>query len=152
MDYPDELLRGVNNSSNEFVTPLGFLTKNVFRIDDYDEEARGNDGFREISVTWLDCEEAILVLKDQLNERKGTQQFQGGYCRINRTKMELMMQAYTNVGRFKYERRPMEATTINKANPYHGNLLVKNDLATNDMINIQASLATIAGELIKWED
>lgn len=152
MGYPAELLGGVNNSTNEFVTPYGYLTKNVFRIDPYDAAARDDDGYREISVTWLDCEEAIDILKNQLNERRGTQQFQGGYCKINKTKMELILQTYADAGHFKYERRPTEATEINSANPYHGNLLVKNELAENDRVNIQASLATIAGRVIQWED
>lgn len=152
MTYPNEFLRGVINSTDEFVTKYGYLTKNAFRIDKYDPDLRENDGFCEISITWYDCEDAVNILKNQVNERKGTQQFQGGFCKVNRTKMELLFQTYSDDGYFDYERCPMEATEKNQANPYHGNLLVKDCLPDSVRLSIQASLATLAGKVLNWEE
>lgn len=57
------------------------------------------------------------------------------------------------IGRFKYERRPIEARPEEDVhpNPYHGNLLMLNDLDKNAKKNIQHSLATLAGSIIKRE-
>ena len=146
--YPDELIRGISSDNSEFITPEGYPTQAAFRFDSYDSTERDDD-FCELSINWLDDDGAIDTLLNQINPKKGTLQFQGGYCRFSRAIIDGAMRAYINNGHLNYERRPVEATEINPANPYHGNILMQRGLSKQTITNIQVALASIAGSVIR---
>lgn len=150
-NYPNELLRGIANSSPEFITQEGYPTQGAFRFDPYEGSSRCNDGFCELSINWVDNENAVDTLLKQINIRKGTPQFQGGYCRLEKQIINIALKTYINNEHFSYERRPIKATQENgnQGNPFHGNLLLKDDLDKAAKTNIQATLAAIAGMVIK---
>lgn len=149
-DYPELLLRGIVNNSPEFITPEGYPTQGVFKFDSYDGDSR-DDGFCELSVNWVDNEDAIHTLLNQINVKKGTIQFQGGYCKLNRLLIKQVLKDYIDNNHLSYERHPIKAAPENgnQNNPFHGNLLIKNDISKQAKTNIQTTLAGIAGMVIK---
>lgn len=144
-DYPEELLRGIPSDNEQFITTEGYPTQAAFKFDEYDSQ-RG-DGFCELSINWVDDERAVEVLLNQINPRKNTVQFLGGYCRFQRSVLHAM-KAYFDNGHLAYERRPIPADEFNVENPYHGNILITKDLSKQARTNIQATLACIAGAVI----
>ena len=146
-DYPDELLRGISNKNEQFITPEGYPTQAAFKFDDYNPDRE--DDFCELSINWVDDEGAVDVLLNQINPRKNLPQFQGGYCQFPRVFLHTM-RAYFDNGHLTYERRPIEADDRNgvTANKYHGNILMKKDLSKQAITNIQVTLAGLAGAVI----
>lgn len=147
-NYPEEFYRGVS-SPNE-VTQEGYLMSGAFKFPNYDGASREDDGFCELSINWNDDEKALEILLEQHKPFKEEKQFKAGYCMINRMSLDLMFKPYIDDGCFSYERRPVEENLDEdvQANPYHGNLLMLNELDRNTKKNIQHSLATLAGRLI----
>ena len=74
-NYPDVFIRGVSRDNAEFITEEGYVTQAAFAFDDYDAESRNDDGFRELSINWLDDDGAIQTLLNQVNQRKGGPQW-----------------------------------------------------------------------------
>ena len=150
VEYPDEFIRGVSRDNAEFITEEGYVTQAAFAFDDYDAASRNDDGFRELSINWLDDDGAIELLLDQMNQRKGGPQFQGGYVRMSLYTL-LSLRAYISKGHLSYERRPVSADEENGIieNPYHGNLLMWKDLSNKSRTNLQVALAALAGEVIR---
>lgn len=151
--YPDLFIRGVSKDNAEFITEEGYVTQAAFAFDDYNAESRNDDGFRELSINWLDDEGAIDILLNQVNLRKGGPQFQGGYCRISRFAL-LSLQDYINNGHLAYERRPITADKEKgiMENPYHGNLLMHKDISNKSRTNLQIALAVLAGSVIRRQN
>lgn len=150
--YPEELYRGVSSIND--ITKEGYVMAGAFKFDNYDGDSRGNDGFCELSINWNDDENAIKVLLEQHKPFKEEKQFKAGYCKLKRSYIDLMLKQYIDDNRFKYERKPIEAKPEEDvhSNPYHGNLLMVNDLDKNAKKNIQHSLATLAGSIIRRDD
>ena len=147
-EYPEELLRGISCNNEQFITPEGYPTQAVFRFDEYNPERK--DGFRELSINWVDDEVAVDLLLKQINPRNNQLQFQGGYCKIRKSSFN-SMNVYFDKGHLNYERRPCEANGANSENKYHGNILMKDGLSKQAIINIQVTLAGLAGEVIPRE-
>ena len=149
-NYPDDFIRGVSRDNAEFITEEGYVTQAAFAFDDYDAESRNDDGFRELSINWLDDDGAIQILLDQVNQRKGGPQFKGGYVRMSRYAL-LSLQDYIKNGHLSYERRPVAADEENGIveNPYHGNLLMQKDISNKSRTNLQIALAVLAGNVIR---
>lgn len=145
INYPDVFIRGA-----EFITEEGYVTQAAFAFDDYDAVSRNDDGFRELSINWLDDDGAIQILLNQENQRKGGPQFQGGYVRMSRYAL-LSLQDYINNGHLSYEGRPVAADEENGIveNPYHGNLLMQKDISNKSRTNLQIALAVLAGNVIR---
>ena len=149
-DYPDELLRGI--SSKEDVTSEGYASSAAFRFEDYDSE-RGDD-FCEASINWVDDEGAVDVLLRQTKIRKGAvqPQFRAGYCRFARATLHNALDSFFVNGYLSYERKPLEADELNPENKYHGNILLNKDVSKPLKQNIQATLATLAGPVVRRDD
>ena len=47
--FPNELVRGISNNSEEFITKEGYPTQAAFKFDEYDSLSR-DDGFCELCV------------------------------------------------------------------------------------------------------
>ena len=149
-DFPEELLRGISGKNEQFITPEGYPTQAAFRFDDYDSNR--SDDYRELSINWVDDEDAVSTLLAQTNTRTNAPQFQGGYCRLSRIALHAMKTYFDN-GHLAYERRPIEADEIKGIveNKYHGNVLMKCDLSKQAITNIQVTLAGLAGAVIPRE-
>lgn len=149
-NYPEEFIRGVSGNNDQFITPEGYPTQAAFQFDKWDLTQR-SDEFRELSINWLDDEGAISVLLNQMNTKKGTPQFQGGYCKILKSQLDSALRAYISNKHVSYERRPVTANEENgfQDNPYHGNILMKNKLSKQAITNIQVTLAALAGTVIR---
>lgn len=147
--YPENLYRGVSSLGD--ITKEGYVMAGAFKFDAYDGNLRDDDGFCELSINWNDDDDSLHLLLGQHKPFKEEKQFKAGYCKIERALIDLMLKQYIDAGRFKYERRPIEANPEQdiQANPYHGNLLMLNDLDKNTKKNIQHSLATLAGSIIR---
>lgn len=148
-NYPEEFYRGVSSPND--VTREGYLMAGAFKFDNYEGASRDNDGFCELSINWNDDEGALKVLLDQHKPFKEEKQFKAGYCVIKRSFLDLMLKPYIDDANFSYERRPVARSVEEDIaeNPYHGNLLMKNDLDKNVKKNIQHTLATLAGSIIQ---
>lgn len=148
-EYPDELYRGI--STTEHITPEGYLMAGAFQFSKYDGCLRNDDGFCELSINWNDDDDSIKLLLEQQKPNKAELQFKVGYCKITKSGMDMLLKTYINDGHFKYERRPIEENLIEdiQPNPYHGNLLMTNKINKHIQKNIQHSLATLAGSIIK---
>lgn len=148
-NYPDELYRGVSTPND--ITKEGYATAAIFKFPDYEPELRDDDGFCEVSVNWNDDEGALRTLLDWHKPGNEQKQFRAGYCIIQRTVLQLVLKQYMDENHFGYERRPVEPMVENdyQSNPYHGNLLMKNDISTQIKKNIQHVLATLAGSVIR---
>lgn len=149
--YPEEFYRGVSALDN--ISKEGYIGAGAFKFDNYNGNSRDNDGFCELSINWNDDDNALKVLLEQHKPFKEEKQFKAGYCKINRNCVELMLKQYIDDECFKYERRPIKENPDEdiQHNPYHGNLLMLNELDKNIKKNIQHSLATLAGTIIRRE-
>ena len=141
---PEKMLRGIPLNNTEFITVEGYPTKSVFRFGNYDEKERNEDGFCELSINWFDDDGAVKTLLNQINERKGTPQFQGGYCELKRSQINSL--AFFTNKIINYERKIIEN------NKYHGNILMKNDISKSLKDIISFTLAGLAGTVIKREE
>ncbi len=148
--FPEELIRGISCSNSQFITPEGYPTQAAFQFDEFDPALR-NDEFCELSINWVDDEGAVDVLLKQINKKKNSPQFQGGYCRLSRIVLQAAMRDYIKNNHLSYERKPIAANPENGelGNDYHGNILMNRFLSKQARTNIQVSLAGIAGSVIQ---
>ena len=145
--YAEEFYRGISTPND--ITPEGYLMAGAFKFDQYNPALRDDDGFCELSINWNDSDDALTTLLNQHKPGIEEVQFRGGYCKISRILLHLALKQYMDDQCFSYERRPVEAAEENdyQANPFHGNLLMKDSLDKNVKKNIQHSLAAIAGSV-----
>lgn len=149
-EFPNEFIRGISSSNEQFITPEGYPTQAAFKFDDYSKNCRKDD-YCELSINWVDDEGAVDVLLNQVNTKKNCLQFCGGYCRFKRQVLKEVFRAYISNKHVSYERRPIEADPDSGIveNHYHGNILMKNQLSKSAKTNIQVALAAIAGTVIR---
>lgn len=142
---PEEFFRGISNST--FIINGCYLDKQAFHFDSYD--AKRGDNYRELSITWNDNEDALRVLMEQRKPHKDEYQFKGGYCKYNRVALTQFMKNYFIKGDMDLERRAVEASVEDdiQANPYHGNILLSNDLPKAVVNNVESTLAALVEEV-----
>lgn len=129
MCYPDSLLRGI---SGKFVDSEGILSGEAFQLDSVRK-----DGFCEISIAWYDEPAAFDILMKQKSERTDEIQFKYGAAEIERKALDIYMKPHVLANQFKYEKKPTAE------NPYHGNLLVLNELTPAMKKIIKVKLAAL---------
>jgi len=135
--YPADFWRGISNKdfvSNGYVLPGAFQ---------FDEDVR-EDGYRELSINWNDCDEALTIAQNQ-RKVNGKLQFRVGIANLNLSLVELILSEYIKQEQFSYERREIEG------NPYHGNLLVEHTLDKKIRSLISSGLALAAGSNITYQ-
>lgn len=126
-EFPKEFLRGI--PTKDFVSG-GHVTANAFQFEDMGR----SDGNKELSINWLDNEEAILLALNQRKEN-GKIQFSAGVARLELDYVKLIFQSISS-GVFSYERNALPD------NQYHGNLLLSNcDKPTKQLIMNGLALA-----------
>ncbi|NQS97962.1 MAG: hypothetical protein HQ591_05870 [candidate division Zixibacteria bacterium] len=130
IDYPDNCLKGIPN--RDFLFGDGTIATHLFYFES--EDAR-EDGWKEQSINWEDDESAIDFT---LNQKKdGDLQFKAGIAILPRKAIDRINRSPMVNGVLSYERKRTE----NNHNPYHGNILLKNDVIKSKMKQIAASLA-----------
>jgi len=129
MCYANSYIRGVPN--DDFITPDGRISSHLFYFYPRDERT---DGWLEQSINWLDNKQVIEFTLNQKNN-KDEIKFKSGIVKLPRNEIDRLNQQPTIKGLLSYERCPI----IN--NPYHGNLLLKNNTAKPTMKMIAAGLA-----------
>ena len=146
VDYPDSFIRGISDPN--VVSKEGYATSGVFDFENYKGRA---DKFREMSINWMDDEGAIDTLLNQHKPHKQDPQFKVGYAKVNKYLLDTFFNQYINERFLSYERSPIEENVEEdiQRNPYHGNLLFNNDTSEAIRKNIQSSLATLAGCVVK---
>lgn len=150
-NMPNEFYRGI--SSQDMISKEGYPTEAAFQFEQYDELKR-KDSFCEMSVNWNDDEGALRTLLSQHKPNSDSPQFKIGYCTIQKNNMKLFLKAYLKDNVFSYERSPIKANVEMDIcdNPYHGNLLLKNDVSKSIRKNVQCALATIASDTFVKRD
>ncbi|MCD8290793.1 MAG: hypothetical protein LUC91_04750 [Prevotella sp.] len=149
-DYPLDFYRGVSNPENN-VSSSGQALAGIFQFDGRNSS---NVDYDELSINWNDDPDSIQTLYHQHKPHSEDRQFKYGYCKIELSEIKCYFRSYIRNREFGYERRPIEGKESDdiQPNPYHGNLLIPKDIEKGIKKNIQHSLATLAREVIKWED
>lgn len=135
--YPEDFWRGI--SSKDFISN-GQVLPGAFQFDNDVRE----DGYRELSINWNDCDEALTLALNQKKEN-GKIQFRGGVANLKLSHVELIFSDFIKEKKLSYERHEMEG------NPYHGNLLVLDSLDKKIRSLISNGLALAAGTNITYQ-
>lgn len=130
-DFPTNFYRGIANK--DFISN-GFVQQAAFQFDDEIRE----DGYKELSINWNDCDDALNKALEQ-RKTNGKLQFSAGVANLDLQKVEMMLFDYIRQEIFSYERREVEG------NPYHGNLLLKGSVDKRCRSLISSGLALVAG-------
>ena len=141
MTYASSFFRGI--SLNDYVTKEGYVLSGAFQFDSYDSD-RG-DLYCELSINWNDNGGALETLLNQHKSNSEDIQFKVGYCCISLSNMKKLLRPYIDNKDFSYERRPINECIEKQiqANPYHGNLLLKDTVSKAVKKSIENSLATL---------
>jgi len=132
MDYPENCLRGVPNST--YINANGLPTTHLFYFEDEDKR---DDGWIEQSINWEDDNKAIELIFNQ-KKSNGEKQFKAGAAILIRERIDWVKKTAAANSLLSYERKPEDG------NPYHGNLLLKNEVLNPIMKQIAAGLALAA--------
>lgn len=141
--YPSVFFRGIMSEND--VDKGDYLKASAFLFGSTVPEYR-NDGNKELSIVWNDCEEALNLLLRQKNKKGTGLQFPCGYATVKLSRFEDNVVRYMTGNLVGYERRPIEEDKENgiEANPYHGNILLHESTPEQQKKNIQHTLATIS--------
>lgn len=128
-NYPDELIRGVTNSSE--LDDEGNATVNTFIFRD---NLSRSDNKLELSIIWCDdYDKAFSIAMDQV-KGDGSFQFKTGIVKLVRSRVDEMRKTPPIKGKLEYERAPIEG------NEFHGNIICPSGLSKQTMNLIRASL------------
>lgn len=136
MPFPDNCIRGIPNAS--FIVEDGSVGSHLFHFKD---EHHRDDGWIEQSINWEDDEKAIEFTLNQKKE-DGDVQFQAGVVIIPREEIDRLNRRPTVNGVLSYERQPLEN------NPYHGNILLSENVPKHTMKKLAAGLALAVSRII----
>lgn len=134
--YPDNCIRGISNK-NELAED-GSVSASLFYFSFPERE----DGWKELSINWMDDDVSVEFSMDQKKD-DGSIQFKAGLAIIPREEIERLSRSPTLMkGILTYERKILDN------NPYHGNLLLHKDVSKSTMKKIAAGLALAVSEII----
>lgn len=142
MPFPDNCLRGIPNK-DFLVKEDGSASAHLFFFSS--EQSNREDEWIEQSINW---EDDGSVIQFTLNQKKdsGDSQFKAGIAKIPRREIDRLNRLPSVNGVLSYERSLLET------NQYHGNLLLKNNVAKLTMKKIAASLAMLVSEIIPAQE
>lgn len=128
--YPENCLKGIPN--NSFLNENGEVHSHLFH---FDKQFSREDGWTESSINWEDDNNALFLI---LLQRKDNYiQFKSGIARLIRNELDKVKSLPGIINQLSYERREIE-----NINPYHGNLLLR-----NEVISDKAKMRQIAGTI-----
>jgi hypothetical protein len=131
VNYPEYCLRGISKVSD--VTPDGRIGATAFYPDERTTEKR-IDNCMETSINWEDDDHALfLTLK----------LFQFGTVRLERAEIDRINTLPASNNEIAYERSPQPN------NPYHGNILFRNNISNAVRKMIAGSLALACSKVIQ---
>lgn len=132
MTFPEKYIRGIFNKGD--LKEDGSIGAHIFY---FISRPLRDDGYQELSINWNDDDEAIDFTLNQKKEN-GELQFKAGIAILPREHIDYMNTLSTINELLSYERRSMEK------NPYHGNLLLSDDVSKPRMKLIAATIALSA--------
>lgn len=140
MDFPSNFCRGVIRVDNQYFSRVDLADSPdavplplsaVFNGFDLPDPPR-SDGFYELSINWVDNNDAITHLFNQKKDKHYT--YSGGVCIVELAIYKNLMNRIS--GKLDYER------DVLPENEYHGNLLMKKDKLEKQLqILVYAQLA-----------
>lgn len=130
-EFPDYFLRGLSNKN---YISNGMVVQDAFQFVDFNRE----DNKRELSINWLDDEEALTNILSQRKD-SGKLQFPAGVAKLEMSTVMMVLANLKNAGYFSYERSPLPN------NIYHGNLLLDNSVEKPIRLLAMNGLALAAG-------
>lgn len=136
-NFPSDFWRGI--ASRDFISN-GVVLANAFQFDDAIRE----DGYKELSINWNDCDDSLKIALEQ-RKPNGKLQFSVGVAKLDLGMVELFLSTFIKQGVFSYERRKVEG------NPYHGNLLIHGELDKQSRSLVSSGLALVAGTNITYQ-
>lgn len=141
LDYPATFFRGVQKMND--VDANYYLKSSAFL---FGSQIRDEDGMRELSIVWNDCDEALGTLLNQKNKNGTGYQFEPGYATIQLSRFTSTVVNHIQRGMVSYERKAIVEDKENgiEPNPYHGNILLHKTASEQMKKNIQHTLATLA--------
>ena len=139
MTYPEELLRGIPNQ--DCMAEDGYPGTSLFHFQQKQSSSARHDKYMELSINWRDDDGALNILMEQKKE-DGTYQFKIGVAVLSRKELDRIRRMPRFKGSFNYERKSLPD------NPYHGNLLLIEELPTNLKRMVQTLIAIACTEVI----
>ena len=132
MSYPDNFLKGLSDKNSLTPDRVG-VSASVF----YFNSQHVRDGWLEQSICW---EDDVNVISLMLGQRKGDGeiQFKAGIVRVARSCVESINKVPRTKDLLSYERKALNN------NPYHGNLLLKENTHKYIMKIVAAIIAGYA--------
>jgi len=119
-EYPSEFARGILNSNYLLDEKPDANLFSGF------EASNRSDGYAELSINWVDNENAIAMLKDQKKKESEQSQYSCGVGLFSTKELErLCQQNLYCKDSLSYERKPIEG------NEFHGNLLLLEEINLN---------------------
>ena len=136
MPYPDRCIRGISN--------LDCVKGEVVYLTLFDFHNSANkDGIVEESINWMDDEYAEEFTFNQ-TRKNGVPEFKVGIAILLRSNLDIIKKHLFFRGYFDYERKSIQADPDQgiQANPYHGNLLLKDSIGNRlkHMLRVQLAL------------
>lgn len=140
--FPSTFYRGISFETD--VDAGAYLKASAFQFGEVPSDRE--DGNRELSIVWNDCEDSLATLLRQRNKKGTAPQFAYGYATIRLSKFQDTVISYITGDLVGYERKPIKEDIERgvEANPYHGNILLHKTASDQIKKNVQHSLATIA--------
>jgi hypothetical protein len=137
MRFPDNCLRGIPN--DQHLLDEGRVAPHLFHFKP--EQSARTDGWIEQSINW---EDDSSVVEFTLNQRKenGELQFRAGVAIISRSEIDRFNGRPAISGVLSYERQRLEN------NPFHGNLLLREDIPKVTMKMIAAGIACLVSSIV----
>ena len=137
-EFPSKFARGLTEEAWAEKSPP---YRSAFLFDPDDPANPRDDGYRELSVTWLCDPESVNVLMS--THRKGSPMFIAGVGIVRRAIVDDMRSRYGSE-KISYEHRP------SKKNPHHGNILIGKCSIVEER-NIAARLA-MSAKFYKYDE
>ena len=143
MDYPENIIKGIPN--NSFFKD-GEIGTHLFYFELHrDVQLTRDDGMIEQSINWVDDDSVIELTLNQRRTSDNDLQFKAGVAILSRSKIDELKKFQRVEGLLAYERSPLDG------NPYHGNLLLPEEVPKAKMIQIAGSLALAVLSIITQE-
>ena len=132
--FSECFLRGFN--IKECFTAELNVASAAFQFGNHTDER--DDDCHEASINWEDDGGALTTLMGQKKDGTEDIMFRFGYARLSLNLVRMTLKSFIDKNCLAFERKPLEN------NPYHGNILIPDQLKKPERFMIQNSLAAIA--------
>jgi hypothetical protein len=139
-EYPSNCIKGIPHK--DFLLEGGFVRPDLFN---FDSKHLRKDGWIEQSINWEDNETVIEFTLKQV-KGDGDIHFKAGVALIPTEELDRLKRRPSCKDKIAYERKRLED------NPYHGNLLILNDLPKHVKKAIPSYLMLSVSHVVPLED